>query len=227
MVNTLTFDPLTLAYHELRSPLGLVATAARSAAEESQDDTLRARCEVIVRTVDRMLRTAQQVFGAAQAGSSDAPRWFTPLDVVSRLVDDLQGFDVAVDLAVDGRAREARTFGVYGLFEALAQSLVSNAIDHSEPGARVSVRLTADQGTLTFTVVNTAAARRRHNGLGVGLYICDRLAAQLDGSLSAGLEGHTYRATFRMPLPSDAFEDRPAMEVMRGPGHEPGSVASM
>jgi signal transduction histidine kinase len=227
MVNTLTFDPLTLAYHELRSPLGLVATAARSAAEESQDDALRARWEVIVRTVDRMLRTAQQVFGAAQAGNRDAPVWFAPFDVVSRLVDDLQGFDVAVDLAVDGRTRPARAFGVCGLFEALAQSLVSNAVDHSEPGARVRVRLTADADTLTLTVVNTAAARRRHNGLGVGLYICDRLAAQLGGTLSAGLEGREYRASFRMPLAGDAVDGRPAVALLRGPGHEPGSAANI
>jgi len=199
MVNALAIDPLTLAYHELRSPLGLVATAARSVAEESRDDALRARCEVIVRTVDRMLRTVQQVFGAAQAGSTDAPAWFAPLDVVSRLVHYLQGFDVGIDLSADGQALAARVFGVRGLFEALVQSLVSNAVDHSEAGACVTVRLAGDENTLTFTVVNTAATRRRHKGLGVGLYICDRLAEQLGGTLSTGFDGREYRASFRLP----------------------------
>lgn len=205
MVNTLAYDPLTLAYHELRSPLGLVATAARSVAEDSSDDALRARCEMIVRTVERMLRTTQQVFGAAQAGGTDPPEWFTPADVLSLLVSDLRGFGPEIDLSMDAPARWVRRYGVRGVFEALVQSLLSNALDHREAGARITVRASVTGRTFTLVISNPIAARPRHTGLGVGLYICDRLAGQLGGRLTASTEGAEFRACLFMPVDDEGL----------------------
>ena len=61
-------DPLTLMYHELRAPLGLVATAARSMAAKTQTTTTSvSRCEMIVRAAERMLRTPPRWFAISHA----------------------------------------------------------------------------------------------------------------------------------------------------------------
>lgn len=199
-MNALCSDPLTLAYHELRSPLGLLATAVRSVAEDSGDDALRGRCELIVRTVERMLRTTERVFGIARAGEPEAGEWFAPAEIVEQLVRDLRGMDVQVDIRAGAATGSVREFGARGVFETLVQSLVSNAVDHGEPGTVIRVELDADGETLALDITNRIAARRRHDGLGAGLYLAGRLAEQLGGVLTAEADGLEYRASLRLPL---------------------------
>ena len=199
-MTALALDPLTLAYHELRSPLGLVATAARSLVEESADESLRRRCEVILRSVERMLRTTGSVLALARGEGEESPDWFTPAEVVTQLAADLGSFDVRLDLQVTTDAGACRHFGARGIFETLVQSLLSNAIDHSDPGAVVVIRLGREDGALTLTISNPVAAKKRHTGLGAGLYLCSKLADQLGGALQAEAEDGLFHARIRLPL---------------------------
>ena len=89
-------DPLTVAYHELRSPLGLIVMQARAAAAEATEPGVRARCESIVRAAERMLRTAAEIFAAEQAAGSTVERTFAPVEVASGLITDLQGLSFGV-----------------------------------------------------------------------------------------------------------------------------------
>lgn len=192
-------DPVALAYHELRSPLGLVATAARAAADDCTDEATRARCEMIVRAAERMLRTAGQVFQLNRAVAADPVRYF-PAEVVRELVRDMRGLDVHVRLRIEGDALACATEGTLEQFEALIHTLVANALDHGEPGHDIRVRVRHRGNVLVVVVTNRVTARRRHNGAGMGAYIAHELAGRLGASLASSTRGETFRVEVILPL---------------------------
>lgn len=192
-------DPFTLAYHELRAPLGLVVTAARTLADDSVDDVLKRRCEVIARTAERMLRTTMQVFDLARVSGSGSVDWFSTTEVLAQLTRDLSGFAIEIELIVDPAVGDARVLQSRGVFEALAQSLISNAIDHSDPGAVVVVHVGGTDDELAISIANPVSTARGHDGLGVGMYLSGRLAEQLGGSVRAEREDHLYCVRLRFP----------------------------
>jgi signal transduction histidine kinase len=184
----------------LRSPLGLVAAAARSAAEETRDADVRQRCEVIVRAAERLLRTASELLSLTEApGEADAET-FRPAEIVARLVDDLQRLDVPVVFAASAEATRTRVRGAQAQFEALVQSLVNNALDHGQLTTPVSISVTAEGGRVNVTVRNAIATRKRHRGCGLGLYVCEQLATRLNASLRYGkVAAREYEAGVELP----------------------------
>jgi signal transduction histidine kinase len=193
---------VTLAYHELRSPLGLVATAARSLAEDCEDEAIRERCDTIVRAAERMLRVTSQVLAIARRDASEVDaetERFSPAEVVEQLAENFQRLDVPVVPRVEPAARLAKTEGVRGRFEALLQSLLTNAFDHAEPGTRINVTVGATADEVTVTVTNRIASRSRHDGIGAGMYLCRLLAEALPATLDAGpVDGEEFRAELRL-----------------------------
>lgn len=200
-MKTPTLDAMTMAYHELRSPLGLVLTAARVAAEQAAgDDDLRRRCETIVRAAERMLRTAQQVFELSELPGDVVEAPYSPSDVILGVAADLGALGVCVACDVTPGARRAWTTGVAERLEALVQSLLTNAGDHGEPGVPVRMSLDATPVALTVAVTNTIAAARRHKGLGLGSLIANELAIRLGADLEMAAEDGKFTATVRLPL---------------------------
>lgn len=196
----LTLDPLTLAYHELRSPLGLLATAARAAAETANDDDLRRRCETMARAAERMLRTTERVLDLASRSQPRASAIFSPVETVRAVVSDLAMLGSRVRLEVAPSAGGAQIAGDPAQLEALVQSLISNAFDHADDDAEVRVRIDAPGDEVLIAVTNEVASDCRHRGLGVGAYLCRNLAAQIGGVLRVGPEGSLYRAMLALPL---------------------------
>lgn len=202
------FDPLTLAYHELRSALGVVVMQARAVADETAEPETQRRCDGIARVGEQLLRTAAVVLAAAGT-SGDQPRLFAPAGTAAQLIDGLQALDVPVTLAVSQAARQARTTGNAGTFEALLHTLISNAMDHSTAGTRIDVHLDATPGRLALSVTNAAGDGTSHRGLGAGTYIAARLAESLGATLEARREDGEYAVCVRMPAQLD----------QRQPGH--------
>lgn len=181
-----------MALHELRSPLGLVATAARSAADECDDDMLRSRCEVIVRAAERMLRTAQTVLALAQSASLMKRATFDPAVSVRTIVAELAAIGVELQLLDETCAEEFAFDGVREQFETLVTSLLSNALDHAEPGTKVQVRLASSGDQFAAQISNVLAARSRHAGLGVGNYIADQLAEMIPARVKRSVDARRY-----------------------------------
>jgi two-component system, OmpR family, heavy metal sensor histidine kinase CusS len=198
-VNPVT-DPATLVLHELRGPLGLMATAAQSAADDCADDDIRSRCEMIVRAAERMLRTANEVFQLSRAAQADECHSYSPFEVADEMVQTLRGLAVGIRLEATPDVRSLHTQGVSERFEALLHSLISNGVDHCEPGSAVRVSLTSDSGTLRVAVENEASLRPRHRGLGLGTHVADSLAERLGGAVVRECEGGRFRATLTLPL---------------------------
>ena len=192
-------DPVALAYHEIRSPLGLVAMAARAAADDCTDEATRARCEMIVRAAERMLRTAGQVFQLNRA-TAGPPAIYRPAAVVRDLVRDMRGLDVRIRVRIDHDAANCETEGVLEQFEALVHTLVTNALDHGEGGEDIRLCIHRRGAALAITVTNRIAARRRHSGDGMGTYIAHELAQRLGAELSTTNRRDTFRAEILLPL---------------------------
>ena len=199
-MNHATIDPATMVLHELRAPLGLMATAARSAADECQTEDLRQRCQMIVRAAEGMLRTANQLFQLNRAASAETLEPFRPFDVAVQLVDTLRGFDVRVVLLGDAASMCAQTLGVPERFEALLHSLLTNAMDHSDLGVPVTVELRTFEGALRIEIRNRPALVARHKGLGLGLAIADALAERAGTKVIRERCGEEYRVRFAIGL---------------------------
>lgn len=195
-----TADPITIVYHELRAPLGLMATAARSAAEDCTDAALRARCEVIVRTAERMLRIAGHVMDIAQQTESQCSDRFDPAQIVRGTVADLNQMNVPVSLTELSASGECLCEGNAAQLEALVQSLLTNASDHAEPGTSIDVVMCERFGRLRVEFVNQRASRSCHRGLGLGMYICQNLAGRLGADLLCEPRGEHFVSVLTLPL---------------------------
>jgi signal transduction histidine kinase len=204
-------DPVTLAYHELRSPLGLILTQARLAEENASEPDVRASCNAIARAAERMLRTATAIFALERDPAEIVALEFVPYAVVAPLVDDLQRCDVPVRLVASGAVKTCTVLAAPERFESLLQCLVTNAIDHGVGARPVEIELRLGNGALTMTVSNGwNGGASRHRGLGIGQYLAQRLADEIGAELQMGPRGDRYTATARMrPAPAQPDERQP------------------
>lgn len=198
-MNVLADDPLTLAYHELRSPLGLLVTSAHAIADDAPDPAIRARVAVMARAAERMLRTASQVFEFARAGTLGEPEPYRPAASVREIAADLGGLAVNLELDIAARADAIRLYGHRSAFEAIVQSLINNALEHGDATRPVTIRVADEPGSCTVTVENWLPGARRSRGLGAGLHLCRRLAAHLGAVLETEAGGDRFSARLLLP----------------------------
>lgn len=170
-----------MVYHELRSPLALMATAARSAAEESSDEYVRSRCESIVRAAERMLRTASHLIDVAGATQHAEQAEFDPARVVEEVVQDYRAMGTAIVLEIVDRGRLA--YGVVQHLEALLCSLLGNASDHGDRTVPLHVVVQDVESRTHITIRNAIGGEIHHRGLGLGVYIGQQLASNLGATL--------------------------------------------
>lgn len=202
---------LAAAAHELKTPLALIRGQV-----ELSDSCER---ETLLRDIDLMARQVHQLLHLAEA--SEVTNYsFEALDVgavVAQAVDLLQrlaqraGVHVDVRLPAGPLVRQADRSAVF----VLAKNLVENAIQHSPPGAVVTVTVAADGLSVRdegpgippehldklFTRF-WRGPHRRDSGAGLGLAICAEVAIAHDWRLAAA-NGEAGGAVF-----SVAFDAR-------------------
>ena len=200
-MNTVVTDPVTIAYHELRSPLALMATMARVAAADCRDEELRARCESIVNAAERMLRTAGHLMVVAETSKDVNARLFDAQAVVGTIVADYREMGVSIEVSDETR-QPILLEASPATFEALLCSLLGNATDHGGTGD-IALRVRVDQGTCQVRIENRISRSLKHRGIGLGTYIGGKLAAELAGSLFTERTDTTYAVTFCVPLASE------------------------
>ncbi len=148
-----------------------------------------------------MLRTTHRVLSLAQA-SQECDRARINIDTcVASVVEDASamGWPVfLVESACGGEADVSRDH-----LEALLQSFLTNAHDHSllEDGIRVSTR--REGNCALIEIANTVSEDKRHHGIGAGAYLTQRLAAEMGAVIEAETEGDVFRSTILLPLRDD------------------------
>lgn len=188
-----------MALHELRSPLGLVATAARAAAADSDDERVRRTCEVILRTAERMLRTAAEVLSIA-GGLDEEPEpkeVFDAAQVTRSVVADLAELGWPIEL-YGGDDLTWLICGRPAHLESMLTSLISNAVDHGGPQP-ITVTLVAGDAALEISVTNSPSRLSSHSGLGLGMYIVGELAKLLSASVEYAEGGSCFQTIVRVP----------------------------
>lgn len=206
-LNRLKDEFVATVSHELRTPLtsidGYIKTMLSLDLDEAEK---RSFMEAAGRQSERLRRLIEQLLAVARLESGMDQRSLAPTylpGVVDELVQalGLQGSGHAVEVRVDRDLGPVETDT-----EKVAQiltNLVENAIKHSPQGTRVTVRARADrEGVVTsiedegpgipteaqdkifdrFYQVDQSMTRTA-GGVGLGLYICRRLAEQIGADL--------------------------------------------
>jgi signal transduction histidine kinase len=214
---------LGIVGHDLRNPLGAVHMSAALLMKRGGLEGWQAR------TVERMRSSAGRMgriiadllsYTRTRLGSGIP---IEPVEadlgtVVRKVVDELRAAnpDREIEIASDGDL--TGTWDPDRL-EQVASNLVSNAVDHGDPGAPVRVALAGGRGEVSLTVRNEGPGMppevlshlfepfskapdersRKASGLGLGLYIAREIVRGHGGEITAQARDREIAVTVRLP----------------------------
>jgi signal transduction histidine kinase len=214
---------LGIVGHDLRNPLGAIHMSAALLQKRGGLEGWQAR------TVERMRSSAGRMariiadlltYTRTRLGSG-IPVQLREADlgaVVARVVDELRAANADREIAVDAQGELGGWWDPDRL-EQVASNLVSNAVDHGDPGTAVRVSLEGGHDDVVLTVANTGPGMppevlahlfepfsrppdersRKASGLGLGLYISREIVRGHGGEISArATEGETV-VTVKLP----------------------------
>lgn len=221
------------ASHELRTPLSVIRTAAAVTLEQSRRDEneYREALAMIDEQVKRLSRLVEEMFtlARADAGGRELVRRDFYLDEL--IAETARAASVlasrkSVEIS-SAPAPEILYCGDEALLRQMLLNLLDNAVKHTPPGGRVSLRLEQDGSNYLLTVADTGAgipveaqphvferfyradkARSRETngngaGAGLGLSIARWIAEAHGGALT--LQSSNAAGTvFRVSLPANA-----------------------
>ena len=208
--------------HDLRNPLGSIASGARILLRTSQDEGQRKILLLMQGSVARMSGLIDNIMDLARARlgggihlTTDDARPLQP--TVDQVVSELRSvaperliettFDLDGAVPVD-HARLAQ----------LLSNLLGNAHAYGSPGSPIRVTARTADGVFELSVTNSGPPIPRQTldslfqpffrgrveanqqGLGLGLYIASEIARVHGGTLSATSDANETRFTFRVPL---------------------------
>jgi signal transduction histidine kinase len=173
---------LALAFHELRAPLGFVATAARLIADDAEEPLLKQQCSMIERAATRMMMTAQTVLSAANNSPVSECATSDIVASVAKVTEDMRWMGLNIEGKFSGEIRGVR--GSAHDLECLLASLLLNAGDHGDLAHPVTVNVHQEGGSVAVSIINRCAAVARHRGQGLGSVVVARLAERLGASVT-------------------------------------------
>ncbi len=187
--------------HDLRNPLNTILTTARlmTMRREVGPDSQK-RLDRMVVSGERMQRMIEQLLDLTRARlAGGIPLVRTDavnlVPLVTKIVDEIRvaGLGCAIDLEVEGQCT-ARVDA--DRFEQVVSNLVGNAVAHGDPARSIRVLLAARPGATRLTVHNFGRPvdpefipllfnpfargghlQARSDGLGLGLYIAERIVS--------------------------------------------------
>ncbi len=209
--------------HELRNPVGVIATAvsvlelrATDSRERHTLSILSRQAAMVRRLVDDLLDLGRITRGRFHLHAADVDLRTVITDAVdsNRFATERKHQALEVDLPdvpVEASIDHARLVQV-------VSNLVDNASKYSPEHAAVRVRLLTTGSTATIEVLDTGpgispdalprifdifelGATSESGGLGLGLGLCKRIVELHDGTISAGPNPDGRGACFRVVLP--------------------------
>jgi signal transduction histidine kinase len=216
---------LGIVGHDLRNPLGAVHMSAALLQKRGGLGGWQARTVERMRSsAGRMGRIIADLLSYTRTRLGDGiPIQRSGADlgaVVGRVVDELRAGNPDREITVE--APEGRDLsGAWDpdRLEQMASNLISNAVDHGEPGTPVRVALGTTDGEVTLAVRNAGASlppevlahlfepfsrppddrSRKSSGLGLGLYISREIVRGHGGEIGAEVVGGEMIVTVRLP----------------------------
>lgn len=215
--------------HDLKGPLSAVLTGARVLEGELLDEKHRRMLEVMTSASRRMSDMIDQLLDLSRSRLIDGiglGRSRQPADVTAlarRAVEELVALHPSRDIVLRTPGELPANVDAERLMQ-LFSNLIANAVEHGDPGTRVTVDISTNPDGVAFSVHNAGViapellpalfepfGRRqksgtRRRGLGLGLYIARQIALAHGGKLdvvSRPESGTAFELRIPRRLPSD------------------------
>lgn len=214
---------LAMLGHELRNPLGAIATAAQVLGMRPEGGPAIRAQGVLQRQTVHLTKLVDDLLDASRVSRGKIQLDRRPLDfaaLVQRVAVQVVGSSPKHQL--DLQLEPAWVSGDDTRLEQIVTNLLSNAVRYSPDGGAIQLVLARAADRVLLTVrddgVGMAAellprvfdlfvqgergAARSQGGLGIGLTLAHRLAELHDGRLDAHSDGEGQGSTFTLTLPS-------------------------
>jgi signal transduction histidine kinase len=214
---------LGIVGHDLRNPLGAVHMSAALLMKRGGLEGWQARTVERVRSsAGRMGRIIADLLSYTRTrlgnGIPIQPREADLAEVARRVVDELRAANPDREILVSADGDLTGSWDPDRL-EQVASNLVSNAVDHGDPGTPVHVHLSGEGDEVSLTVRNTGPGMppevlahlfepfskppdersRKASGLGLGLYIAREIVRGHGGDITAAAADSETAVTVRLP----------------------------
>jgi NtrC-family two-component system sensor histidine kinase KinB len=201
---------LAITSHELRTPITVVqgyASTLLTHWEQLADDERRESVERIYERTKSLAALVEQLLLGSRAGLLVPSRVGVPFDLAGMLHTAVAGFAAVTgrhQLVVDVSPDLPLALGDPSSIEIVIGQLLENAVKYSPEGGQVTVRARRDGAELVVTVSDrgigipageysriferfhqVGGERRRFGGVGLGLYIVQRLLEAQGGAVRA------------------------------------------
>jgi signal transduction histidine kinase len=203
--------------HDLSHPVQNIGNSCKLIVRVFDDPEYR---QTFTRTIDREIDTLKRVLDDLRNVARPAPVERFPLDVnrtVADIVESMRGFAEESGIALESKYTpepvviEGDTFALGRVY----RNLITNAIQATQAGGRVTIATIRDRDKVEVNVSDTGSgipAERlgaifddfvttKKRGLGLGLAITKRIVEQLDGTIAVASElGKGTTFTIRFPV---------------------------
>jgi signal transduction histidine kinase len=202
--------------HDLSHPIQNIGNSCKLIVRVFDDPEYR---QTFTRTIDREIDTLKRVLDDLRNVARPAPVERFPLDInrtVAEIIESMRGYAEEAGIALDAKFTsepvviEGDNFALGRVY----RNLITNAVQATQPGGRVTVATSKQRDQVEVTVSDTGSGipperlaaifddfvTTKKRGLGLGLAITKRIVEQLDGSIVVASElGKGTTFTIRFP----------------------------
>ena len=211
--------------HELRNPLGAIATAVAALDRRLGGDEVTTRLgQIIHRQTRHLARLVDDLLDVARATAGTIALHIQPVDlseVVAGCVGALRASGRAGPLRVSFRAQSVMVNADATRLAQIVTNMLDNAVKFTPPGGAIDLDVFRERQTAVLRVRDTGVGiepemlprifelfaqaqqpmDRSVGGLGIGLTLSRRLVEMHDGTITAVSEGRGRGAEFTVRLP--------------------------
>ena len=223
---------ISVLSHELRNPLGAISNATLLLRERSRDSALSPAVGLLYRQVEQMRRLLDDLLDVARINRGLLEIHREPRDVrlcVQNAIDANAHLIGPAQQSLEVVLPEAPVMACIdgSRITQIVSNLINNATKYAGNGARIAVCVEAQAGEVRIVVQDDGtgvdpallphlferfhanAKVRSIHGLGLGLWISQRLAALHGGSITASSKGLGCGLTFSLSIPAREMAHHP------------------
>jgi signal transduction histidine kinase len=203
--------------HDLSHPIQNIGNSCKLIVRVFDDPEYR---QTFTRTIDREIETLKRVLDDLRNVARPAPVERFPLDVnrsIADIVESMRGYadESGIGLEAKFAAEPVVIEGDVFALGRVYRNLITNAIQATQPGGRVTVTTVRDRDKVEVSVSDTGSGipqerlaaifddfvTTKKRGLGLGLAISKRIVEQLGGTITVASEmGKGTTFTMRFPV---------------------------